>query len=448
MQNIGITTAMIRRKQVTDEIRVSGNIEVDERRLAYVQVHFPGWIREVFANATYDYVRKGAPLFTIYSPELVSTEQEYLLAKQNAELLKRSSINGVASGASSLLGAAEQRLRQWEIPASEIEKLETTGKVITDLTIDSPASGYITERNVLPNMYVQPETHLYTIADLSQVWVYAQVFQTDIARIQVGNPASVTVDAYPGRVFRGRVDLIVPKVDPDTRTVRIRLAFANPDLKLKPGMFVNVDLEIPLGRKVVVPSSAVLQTGTRQIVFVDEGNGRLQPTEVGLGSRAGDEFVVMRGLHEGQTVVTSANFLIDSESQLQAATGAFIPPPPGAGAAAAMNTPAAPHAAIELITEPDPPRKGDNAIRVKLTQPGGAPVPGANVSVTFYMPAMPAMGMAALQSAVSLTETATGVYEGKLNLQSGGSWQVTIVARKDGQTLATKQINISAAGGM
>jgi Cu(I)/Ag(I) efflux system membrane fusion protein/cobalt-zinc-cadmium efflux system membrane fusion protein len=354
----------------------------------------------------------------------------------------------VASGASSLLSAAEQRLRQWEIPASEFEKLETTGKVITNLTINSPVSGYITERNVLPNMYVQPETRLYKIADLSQVWVYAQVFQTDIAHIQVGNAASVTVDAYPGRMFRGRVDLIVPKVDPDTRTVRVRLAFANPDLKLKPGMFVNVALQISLGRQIVVPSSAVLQTGARQIVFVDQGDGRLQPTEVGLGSRAGDEFVVMRGLHEGQTVVTSANFLIDSESQLHAATGAFIPPPPGAGAAAAMNTSAVPQAAIELTTEPDPPHKGDNTIRVKLTQAGGAPVSGANVSATFYMPAMPAMGMAALRSAVTLTEKAAGVYEGKLNLQSGGAWQVTIAARKGGQTLATKQINISAAGGM
>src|SRR5262249_16203468 len=178
MQSIGVKLGTAQIKTVANDIRVTGNVDVNERQLATVQVRFPGWIRKVYADATYDYVRKGQPLFTIYSPDLVTTQREYLLARKNQEELKRSSIDGVASGAETLVSAARERLQQWEVPQSEIAKIESTGTPIADLTINSPVSGYITERNVLPNMYVQPESKLYTVADLSSVWVYAQVFQT------------------------------------------------------------------------------------------------------------------------------------------------------------------------------------------------------------------------------------------------------------------------------
>src|SRR5260370_15315208 len=165
---------------------------------------------------------------THYSPDLGTTEEEYVLARKNQQQIGRSSIDGVADGANTLVSAAKERLQQWEVPESEIAKLESTGKVITDLTINSPVSGYITERNALPNMYVQPEVKLYTVADLSTVWVYAQVFQTDVGRIKSGDAAEVTVDAYPGKTFRGRVDFVLPQVDMNTRTVRVRLVFPNP----------------------------------------------------------------------------------------------------------------------------------------------------------------------------------------------------------------------------
>src|SRR5437763_9352065 len=186
-------------------------------------------------------------------------------------------------------------------------------------------------------MYVQPDSKLYTVADLSSVWVNAQVFQNDIGKIKAGDPAEVTVDSYPGKTFRGRVEQILPQVDMNTRTVRVRLAFSNPGLLLKPGMFVNVVLKTPMGRGLIVPASAVLQSGTKQIVFVDRGKGRLEPVDVELGQRVGESFVVLNGLKQGDGVVTAANFLIDSESQLQAAAGAFAPPPPGAGGTAVMN---------------------------------------------------------------------------------------------------------------
>jgi len=217
LQSIGVKFVEVTRKPVHDELRVTGNVDIDEERLSYVQTRFPGWIQRVFANATYQYIRKGQPLFTIYSQDLVATEQEFLLALKNQESLAKSQTGTAAQEADWLVEAARQRLRQWNVQESEIVRLESTGQVQRESTVDSPASGYITERNALPNLFVQPETKLYTIADFSQVWVYAQVFQTDVGRVKTGDPATITVDAYPGRVFRGRAQQILPQVDAATR---------------------------------------------------------------------------------------------------------------------------------------------------------------------------------------------------------------------------------------
>jgi YtkA-like len=238
-------------------------------------------------------------------------------------------------------------------------------------------------------------------------------------------------------------------VDMNTRTVRARLVFSNPGLLLKPGMFVNVVLAAPAGKRLTIPASSIFHSGTRNLIFVNKGEGNLEPREVELGPRAGDDFVVLKGIKPGESLVTSANFLIDSEAQLQAAAGAFVPPPPGAGAAAAMNAPAsAAQSNVELSTDPTPPRKGSNVFRVKLTGANGAPVSGAQISVTFFMAAMPAMGMAAMKTSVDLTDKGSGMYEGKGDLGSGGTWQVTITARLNGAVIASKQLTVNATGGM
>jgi len=343
------------------------------------------------------------------------------------------------------VNAAADRLRQWNIPKREIARLESSGEVQQELEIDSPVSGYVTEREALPNKYAQPDTRLYTVADLSTIWVFAQVFQNDLGRIKVGDAASLTVDTYPGRTFTGRVNFIYPDIDMTTRTARVRLVFPNPALELKPGTFVNVSLDIPMGEHEVIPAAGVLHSGTRQIVFVDHGGGNLEPREVELGSRAGDDFIVLKGLRAGERIVTSANFLIDSESQLQAALGTFTPPPAGAGSTAAMN---APETKVELSTEPTPPRKGSNLVRVRLWDEKGSAVPGAQVMTTFFMAAMPAMGMAAMRTAVTLSDRGNGVYEGAAELPSGGTWQVTVVAKKGEQVVASQQLSVNVTGGM
>ena len=445
LQSIGVKTSEVEYKIVGDEIRATGNVAVDETRLAYVQTRFSGYIQKVFADATYQYVRKGQPLFTIYSPDLVATEREYLVAKQNQQQVAQSTVSGVVASAASLLDAAAERLQQWGVPQQEISRLDSSGQVQHEIEIDSPVSGFITERNALPGVAVQPEMRLYTIADLSTVWVQAQVFQNDLGRIKVGDVATLTVDTFPGRTFGGRVNFVYPQVDMDTRTAKVRIVFANPGLQLKPGMFVNVALKIPMGRQLVIPASAVLRSGTRQIAFVYRGDGYLEPREVQLGTRAGDDFIILQGLKAGEKIVTSANFLIDSESQLQAALGSFVPPPPGAGAASEMN---APQANVELTSDPSPPRKGSNIFRVKVTGANGAPITGAEVTVTFFMAAMPEMGMAAMRTPVTLAEKGSGIYDGSGDLGSGGTWQVTILVRKDGQTIGSKQMSVSATGGM
>jgi Cu(I)/Ag(I) efflux system membrane fusion protein/cobalt-zinc-cadmium efflux system membrane fusion protein len=343
-----------------------------------------------------------------------------------------------------MVKAAEERLQQFGVPPQSIADLEQSGKVQRNIAVESPASGYIIERDALPNEYVQPETKLYTIADLSTVWVYANVFQNDVGKLRPGDQAQVTVDAYPGRHFNGRIDQILPQVDMTTRTVRVRLVFSNPGVILKPGMYVNVAISVRLGRQLVIPASAVLETGTRAVAFVDHGNGSLEPRTIVIGPQLDDSVVVLSGLKAGEKVVSSANFLVDSEAQLQAAMGAFAPAAPQP---AASSEPAA-QTQIDFSTEPTPPRQGANTVRVKLTGSDGKPVPGAQVTATFFMPAMPAMGMAAERDAANLSDKGNGVYEGSVQLSTGGTWQVTVTVQRGGQTVGTKQLSLSATGGM
>jgi Cu(I)/Ag(I) efflux system membrane fusion protein/cobalt-zinc-cadmium efflux system membrane fusion protein len=451
LQQIGVTTAVAQMKNVSDKLSVPGNVDIDEQNLSYVQTRFAGWIQSVFADATYQYVKKGQRLFTIYSPDLVSTEQEYLLARQNQKTLAPDSHGMAAQEGGWLLDSAEERLRQFGVPASVVTSLEQTGKVEREIAVESPASGFIIERNALPNAYVQPDTKLYTIADLSTVWVYANVFQDAVGRLRPGDPAQVTVDAYPGREFNGRVDQILPQVDPATRTVRVRLIFRNPGVQLKPGMYVNVDINVPQGKQLMIPASAVLQSGSRAIAFIDRGDGNLEPREIQTGLQIDDSVIILKGLKPGDHIVSSANFLVDSEAQLQAALGSFTPPQQNASPASAQSTPAGSQPEqikIEMTTEPSTPQKGKNTVRIKLTGSDGKPEDGVQVSVTFFMPAMPAMGMAAERATAALAAKGQGNYEGPIELDAGGTWQVTVTVQRAGAIIATKKLTVDAAGGM
>jgi Cu(I)/Ag(I) efflux system membrane fusion protein/cobalt-zinc-cadmium efflux system membrane fusion protein len=445
MQSIDVKTGTVDYWQVSDEIRATGTVAIDESRVSYVQIRYPGYIREVFANATLMQVRKGQPLFTVYSPDLVQTQREFLLAEQDEKVMSGSGVEGVASGSASLVHAAEERLRQWNISDADIEKLRKNGKPITEITVNAPVSGFITERNALPNLYAEPSTRLYTIADLSRVWIDAQVFQEAIGRVRPGEPAEITMDAYPGQVLHATVQSILPQVDPATRTVAVRLSVANPGLRLKPGMYVNASLKGGLGRQLVVPASAVIDSGLRHIAFLDQGDGRLEPKEIQIGARVGEMLVVTGGLEAKQKIVTSANFLIDSESQLQAVAGTQDSAPTPVSASPSRATS---EVKIDYSTHPNPLSKGSNQITVVATESNGAASTGADVSVAFFMPAMPAMGMPAMHASARLSEVRAGSYSGGVELGSGGTWQMTITVRRNGQVVGVKSASVDAAGGM
>ncbi len=448
-QLIGLKFATVARRDVSDRLETTGSIETDERLQGYVQTRFAGWIEQVFANSTYQYVRRGQPLFTIYSPDLMSTESEYLLAIDARKRVKDSAVSDVTNDASSLVDSAAERLKLWGVSQHEVARLERERTVRRAVEIDSPMTGYIVERNALPNMYVQPDTRLFTITDLSKVWIYAAVFQDEIGKVRPGDTARVTVDAYPGANFDGRVDFIQPQIDPMTRTARVRCEFSNPKGQLLPGMFAHVALDLPMGEQTVIPDTAVLRTGTHNVAFIDRGDGYLTPAEIELGPHVGDQFIVLKGLAPSQQIVSSANFLIDSESQLQAAAGAFVPPPPGVGANAAGQTAeAVSQASIEFTSDPNPLARGHNKAIVTLRDSKRVPISGAQVTVSFYMAAMPAMGMAAMRAQGTAQDQGSGTYATGIELNSGGTWSLTISASKDGHPIATKQMDVSVSGSM
>jgi RND family efflux transporter MFP subunit len=446
-QLIGVTFATVERRNVSKRVDATGNVEPDEQLQSYVQTRFAGWIQRVFVNQTFQVVRRGEPLFTVYSPDLASTEQEFALLLRAQKNVADSSVQGVSDGAGSLTQAAAERLSLMGVPRSEVTRLKRGEPPWNVLTVYSPVSGYVVDRSALPNMYVQPETKLYSITDFSTVWVYAAVFQDDSGAIKRGDGAEFAVDAYPSSSFAGRVDYIWPQLDIATRTARVRIAFDNRDGRLKTGMYGRVTLRVGMSDQIVVPAGGVLRTGTHDVAFVDRGNGYLIPTYVELGPRVGDDLVVLKGLSPGERIVASANFLIDSESQLQATAGGFVPPPSGVSASTTRPE-VKPAVTLEVVTMPNPPARGKNRLRVTIKDSQGRGIGGAEVSVTFYMAAMPAMGMSAMREMANLADKGAGIYEGDSTLQSGGNWELTAVATKGGQTLASKRLSLSATGGM
>jgi multidrug efflux pump subunit AcrA (membrane-fusion protein) len=315
----GVATVPVTRQALSDEIRAVGTIEADETKLERVAARVPGRIERLYANFTGQPVRRGAPLYDLYSPDLVATQREYLLALDNRRRLAGASPEAVRS-AQSLVEAARDRLRLWGIPADQIRVLERTQRPDLALTYRSPVSGTVVQKSVVEGQYVQEGTDLYLLADLSSVWLVAQVYEFELGRLRSGQPVTATVAAFPEREFSGRVVFIEPTLERETRTARIRVVLPNPRGELKPGMFADARLALPLGERLSVPRSAVIDTGTRQVVYVETAPGTFTPREVKLGAAAGDRREVLEGLREGEKVVGAANFFVDSQAQLTGGT--------------------------------------------------------------------------------------------------------------------------------
>jgi RND family efflux transporter MFP subunit len=316
-QLIGVEYGTAEYESMRDTIHAAARVTLDETRIAKVQPKIEGWIDQVFVDFTGKSVHEGDPLLTIYSPEALATEQEYLLAIKAQRTVHDNPLHEIKESTDNMVAAARKRLELWDIPSPQIDEIARSGETVKNLTLDSPMSGFVMERNAYPKQHVTPETVLYTVADLSTVWVIADVFEYEAANVRLNQPASLTLEYLPGRVFRGRVSYILPQVDPATRTLKVRLAFDNPGFALKPDMYGEVDLETGVMRKLVVPETAVLNSGDRQVVFLDRGNGRYEPRAVKIGAQTGGRIEILSGLQDGDRIVTSGNFLIDSESQLK-----------------------------------------------------------------------------------------------------------------------------------
>jgi membrane fusion protein, copper/silver efflux system len=319
-QLIGVRTAEVTRESLVRDVDMNGQILIDESKISHVHVKVTGFIDKVFVDYIGETVTKGQPLFTLYSPDLVATQDEYLIAKRGEQSLGSSDFKEVAQGSESLLRSARERLKLWDIDDAQIKKLDETGEVSRTLTFRSPTSGIVIDRKAFPQTSVNPDTELYTVADLSTVWVNADIYEYEVPYVKVRQHAEMQLSYYPGRTWNGRVSFIYPTLDPTTRTVKVRLEFPNPGLQLKPQMFADVHLKINYGRQLVVPEEAVLDSGKEQSVFVARGDGQFEPRKITPGAKVEGKVVVLSGLKAGETIVTSGNFLIDSESQLKGAT--------------------------------------------------------------------------------------------------------------------------------
>jgi RND family efflux transporter MFP subunit len=338
-QLIGVRYGMAEIASASRTIRAVGKVEMDETRIARIHPKVDGWIETVFVDFTGKFVKKGQPLLTIYSPELLATQQEYLLALKAVEVMKHSSMPDALADNHSLVEAARRRLELWDLTPEQIDEIRATQKPVKTVTLHSPASGYVKARNAFPRQRVMPETELYTVVDLSRVWVVADVFEYEAPSIRPGMPAAVSLSYSPGKTIPARVSYIQPSVDPMTRTLKVRLELANPGLILKPEMFVNVEFRVGGAPRVMVPLDAVLDSGERKTVFVDRGNGRLEPRHVRTGEQAGDRVEILAGLDPGERIVISGTFLIDSESQLKAAASGMASHPHGGTGAPAKADP-------------------------------------------------------------------------------------------------------------
>lgn len=320
-QLIGLRAIEAKRSPVGGGWQTVGRIAVDPTRVRKINVKVDGYVEKIFVDFVGKPVRRGQPLLTVYSPELLSAQSEFLLAVQTRKALAS---GGALSGSGEdLVTSARRKLELWDVPGSEIERLERTGQPTKTLTFVSPISGVVTAKSVVEGSRIGPSDTPYEITDLGEVWVMADAYETDLARVKVGMTAALTLAAYPGRSFRGRVAFIDPLLDPRARTLKVHVHFPNPTGELKPEMYGEVALQGEAREGLTIPADAVVRTGTKNVVFVELGQGKFQPREVQLGARAGDQVEVAKGLADGEKVVTRANFLVDSESRLRASLAAM-----------------------------------------------------------------------------------------------------------------------------
>lgn len=443
-KSIGVETVEVQRRTIRKEINAPGKVAEAETGIGAISARIGGRIDRLLVNVTGEAVARGQPVALIYSPEVFTAGEEYRLSLENRQRLNASKEPQAITEADELVRASRRRLELWGLTPEQIEEIAASSERPIQITIYSAMSGIVTKRNVAEGQYIKEGDVLFEIADLSTVWVQADIFESDIPLIRNGQTVRITAPTLAGGSLRGTVNFLQPAVDPQTRTMTARIQVSNSQMRLRPGMFVQVSLETPIGTDVVaVPRSAVLETGKEKVVYVARGNGVFEKRSIEASTTSDDYYAVAKGIEPGERVVTNGNFLIDSQTRLSGnITGLF-------GGSKAFGTETESPAAganytVSLRSEPSPPKGGsDGMFHVTVTGPDGKPVSDAQVQVTLVMPAMPAMGMGEMRSSFNLAWNGSE-YTGSGTVAMAGPWTVTVEARRGGQLLGVYRSRFDA----
>jgi Cu(I)/Ag(I) efflux system membrane fusion protein/cobalt-zinc-cadmium efflux system membrane fusion protein len=436
-QLAGVRIAQAERAALSRSIRATGVVRFDESRWTDVTLRLEGYVRDLYVDRTGQPVRRGQPLFTVYSPDVATAIAEYRLAVRAQASLPASASEVARDQSARLVDAARLRLARWDVSGDQVDGPEPAGEPRT--TFRSPVSGIVMEKTIVRGMRALPGDVLYKIVDPSNVWIEASVHEPDLGAVAIGQHGTIRMDAFPDETFAGRITYVAPALDADSRTAAVRLELANRSGRLKAGMFATVDLSVPLGRGLVVPADAVLDSGSRQLVFVSEGDGYFVPRPVVVGHRVEGRVEILSGLAEGDKVAEGAAFFIDSESQLRAATQGYAQTKPAASQGAASSR----KLAIDLSVSPEPLKTGPATLIVTVTGSDGQPVTGAAVTVVFAMPAMPTMNMPAMR-AEALLGPVDAAYRGTIAVPMAGRWDVTITVTRGQERLGSRQVTVIA----
>lgn len=447
--DIGVETVEVRRRNLQRALMAVAKVDEPETQLASISARIGGRIDRLYLDFTGQQVHRGQTIASLYSPEVFSTAEEYRLALENRKRLGTGAEPLAVSGAEDLVNASRRRLELWGLTTQQLDEIASSAKPQIELPIYSTASGIVTERKVTQGQYVNAGEVLFTITDLSTVWVKADVYQPDLPSVHTGQSVEITSDSLPGKSLRGRVGFLDTSINPQTRTASARIEVPNPSMRLRPGMFVQVKFAAPAGHDVLaIPRSAVLDTGMRKFVYVAKGNGEFEGRQVQLGPAGTDYYPVLAGLKEGDRIVSQGSFLIDSQTRITGGmTGMFGGSKEfdhGQADQGRAQAPAVPQTKLTFRSDPETPRgNSDATLHVTVLDALGKPVTDVQLKVTLIMPAMPAMGMGEMRAATDLTWKGSD-YAGTIKIPTAGSWNVEVNASRNGQLLGSYHARLNA----
>lgn len=437
--SIGLQTSLVEFRTLRQELVAVGRVDEAETKLANISARIGGRIDGLHVDFTGQPVRVGQPIVEIYSPEVLSSVEEYRLALENRNRLGAAAEPQALTGADELVVASRRRLELWGLSPQQIQSTASSEQAQIDLTIFSTVSGIVTERKVTRGQYVNAGDVLYTVADLGTVWVKADVFEHDLPLVRVGQPVEITSESLPGTKLRGTVNFLEPMVNAQTRTTVARIQVANPRMSLRPGMFTQVRFAVPTAEETLaVPRSVVVDSGTHKVAFVAKGGGMFEAREVGLGSPSDEYYPVLAGLHAGDRVVTQGNFLLDSQTRITGGMSGMF------GGSKEYSTPEPGQWKVTFRSDPSSPKGGSKiSLHVSVQDAKGQPVRDAQVRVTLFMPAMPAMGMGEMRESAQLNAAGSD-YAGSIEVPTSGTWTVMVEVIREGKPLTSYRTSLSA----